>query len=75
MSAALIGYTAILEHPLQLLPELMFGVFVNANGVFKPFQQHLCLGSGTTAFAETFQNALLARYAGSSSFDVLLCQN
>ena len=62
----------VLEHPLQLLPELLFGVLVNANGMFKPFQQHLSLGSTTAAFAETSQNALLASYVGSSSFDVLL---
>jgi hypothetical protein len=72
MSALLVGCCAILEHPLKLLPELMFSVFVNANGVFKPFQQHLSLCSGTAACAETSENALLAGYIVSSSFDVLL---
>ena len=54
MSVMLIGHRCVLEHPLQLLPELLFGVLVNANGMFKPFQQHLSLGSRTAAFAETF---------------------
>jgi len=40
--------------------------------MFKPFQQNLPLCSRTVAFAETSENALLASYIVSSSFDVLL---
>jgi hypothetical protein len=61
-----------LTTPLKLPPELVFCLLVNANRMFKPFQQHLPFCSRTVAFAETSENALLASYIVSSSFDVLL---